>query len=181
MQLTVLGCGGAWPDAGQACSACLVEHDGFRLLVDLGYAIVPRLLERVTAAQVDAVPGTRGMTRRSARVRDPLRSEQSICPSTSGVPPATISMHNGGYTRVAPIRAGYRVSPDSGTDFAPSADSVRKPELGGRMRNALRSQRYAWPRPTGSGDLLRQRRLGSPLSWQSVTVGRYRRIEHLGG
>jgi len=32
-----------------------VEHDGFRLLVDAGFATVPRLLERVTADQVDAV------------------------------------------------------------------------------------------------------------------------------
>jgi len=32
-----------------------VEHDGFRLAVDLGYAVVPRLLERVPAGQVDAV------------------------------------------------------------------------------------------------------------------------------
>ncbi|MGC5019326.1 MBL fold metallo-hydrolase [Micromonospora sp. DT47] len=55
MRLTVLGGCGAWPEAGQACSGYLVEHDGFRLLVDLGYATVPRLLERVTAAQVDAV------------------------------------------------------------------------------------------------------------------------------
>jgi ribonuclease BN (tRNA processing enzyme) len=55
MRLTVLGSWGAWPEAGQACSGYLVEHDGFRLLVDAGYAVVPRLLERVTAAQVDAV------------------------------------------------------------------------------------------------------------------------------
>ena len=55
MRLTVLGACGAWPEAGQACSGYLVEHDGFRLLVDLGYATVPRLLERVTADQVDAV------------------------------------------------------------------------------------------------------------------------------
>ncbi|NYF57936.1 ribonuclease BN (tRNA processing enzyme) [Micromonospora purpureochromogenes] len=32
-----------------------MEHDGFRLLVDLGYATVPRLLEHITADQVDAV------------------------------------------------------------------------------------------------------------------------------
>ncbi len=50
MRLTVLGCGGAWPDAGQACGGYLMEHDGFRLLVDLGYAVGPRLLERVSAA-----------------------------------------------------------------------------------------------------------------------------------
>ncbi len=43
MRLTVLGSCGAWPDAGQACSGYLVEHDGFRMLVDLGYAGVSRL------------------------------------------------------------------------------------------------------------------------------------------
>jgi ribonuclease BN (tRNA processing enzyme) len=55
MRLTVLGGCGAWPGAGQACSGYLVEHDGFRLLIDPGYATVPRLLERVPADQVDAV------------------------------------------------------------------------------------------------------------------------------
>ncbi|MEV4284792.1 MBL fold metallo-hydrolase [Nonomuraea bangladeshensis] len=55
MLLTILGGCGAWPAAGQACSGYLVEHEGFRLLVDPGYATVPRLLERITADQVDAV------------------------------------------------------------------------------------------------------------------------------
>jgi ribonuclease BN (tRNA processing enzyme) len=55
MRLTVLGGCGAWPAAGQACSGYLVEHDGFRLLLDPGYAIVPRLLQRIDAADVDAV------------------------------------------------------------------------------------------------------------------------------
>lgn len=55
MRLTVLGGCGAWPEAGQACSGFLVEHEGFRLLVDLGYATVPQLLGLVTADQVDAV------------------------------------------------------------------------------------------------------------------------------
>ena len=55
MRLTVLGGCGAWPEAGQACSGFLVEHDGFRLLVDLGYATVPRLLEWLPAEQADAV------------------------------------------------------------------------------------------------------------------------------
>jgi len=55
MRLTVLGGCGAWPEAGQACSGYLVEHNGFRLLVDLGYATVPRLLERAAADQIDAV------------------------------------------------------------------------------------------------------------------------------
>jgi ribonuclease BN (tRNA processing enzyme) len=55
MRLTVLGACGAWPEAGQACSGYLVEQDGFRLLVDVGYATMPRLLERIGAEQVDAV------------------------------------------------------------------------------------------------------------------------------
>jgi len=55
VRLTVLGGCGAYPEAGQACSGYLVEHDGFRLLVDLGYAVVPQLLGHLTAADVDAV------------------------------------------------------------------------------------------------------------------------------
>jgi ribonuclease BN (tRNA processing enzyme) len=55
MRLTVLGGCGAWPAAGQACSGYLVEHDGYRLVVDLGYATLPRLLEHVPAERVDAV------------------------------------------------------------------------------------------------------------------------------
>jgi len=55
VQVTVLGACGAWPEAGQACSGFLVEQDGFRLVMDLGYATMPRLLEHVSADQVDAV------------------------------------------------------------------------------------------------------------------------------
>jgi len=44
VRLTVLGCCGAWPTAGAAGSGYLVEHDGFRLLVDVGYvALDPRI------------------------------------------------------------------------------------------------------------------------------------------
>ncbi len=55
MKLTVLGGAGAWPPAGGACSGYLIEHDGFRLLVDPGYAVLPRLLEIVAAEAIDAV------------------------------------------------------------------------------------------------------------------------------
>jgi len=55
VRLTVLGGCGAWPAAGQACSGYLVEYDGFRLLLDPGYATLPRLLELLPADQVDAV------------------------------------------------------------------------------------------------------------------------------
>jgi ribonuclease BN (tRNA processing enzyme) len=55
VRLTVLGGCGAWPEAGQACSGFLAEQQGFHLLVDLGYATVPRLLQLLPADQVDAV------------------------------------------------------------------------------------------------------------------------------
>jgi ribonuclease BN (tRNA processing enzyme) len=50
MRLTVLGGCGGWPAAGLACSGYLVEHDGFQLLIDPGYATLPRLLEVLDAA-----------------------------------------------------------------------------------------------------------------------------------
>ena len=55
MRLTVLGGCGAWPEAGRACSGYLVEQAGFRLLVDPGYATLPRLLELLPADRIDAV------------------------------------------------------------------------------------------------------------------------------
>jgi ribonuclease BN (tRNA processing enzyme) len=55
MRVTVLGGCGAWPEAGGACSGFLVEHDGFRVVLDLGYATLPRLLGLADAAAVDAV------------------------------------------------------------------------------------------------------------------------------
>jgi ribonuclease BN (tRNA processing enzyme) len=55
MRLTVIGGCGAWPEAGQACSGFLVEQDGFRLMVDLGYATMPRLLQLVAPGELDAV------------------------------------------------------------------------------------------------------------------------------
>jgi ribonuclease BN (tRNA processing enzyme) len=55
MRITVLGACGAWPEAGQACSGYLIQHDGFQLVVDLGYATVPRLFTWTAADRVDAV------------------------------------------------------------------------------------------------------------------------------
>jgi hypothetical protein len=55
MKLTVLGGAGAWPPAGGACSGYLIEHGQYRLLVDPGYATLPRLLGLIDAEAVDAV------------------------------------------------------------------------------------------------------------------------------
>jgi ribonuclease BN (tRNA processing enzyme) len=55
VKITVLGGCGAWPTADQACSGYLVEHAGFRLVLDPGYATLPQLLKYAAAEQVDAV------------------------------------------------------------------------------------------------------------------------------
>jgi ribonuclease BN (tRNA processing enzyme) len=57
-RVVVLGACGAWPEPGRACSGFLVEHDGFRVALDLGYGTLSRLLAllgSVTAAGLDAV------------------------------------------------------------------------------------------------------------------------------
>jgi ribonuclease BN (tRNA processing enzyme) len=43
VRLTVLGSCGAWPEPGRACSGFLVEHDGYRVAIDLGFGTMPRL------------------------------------------------------------------------------------------------------------------------------------------
>ena len=88
MRLTVLGGCGAWPEAGQACSGFLVEHDGFRLLVDLGYATVPRLLERAAAEEIDAVFISHGHPDHCADLSPLLRAR-----ALSADPPAPLPVH----------------------------------------------------------------------------------------
>jgi ribonuclease BN (tRNA processing enzyme) len=55
VKVTVLGSCAAWPEPGRACSGYLVTHDGFRLVVDLGFATLPRLLAHCPGGAVDAV------------------------------------------------------------------------------------------------------------------------------
>jgi len=74
VRLTVLGGCGVWPAAGEACSGYLVEHDGFRLLIDPGYGIVPQLLRSITADQVDAVLVSHGHPDHCADLNPLLRA-----------------------------------------------------------------------------------------------------------
>ena len=88
MRLTVLGACGAWPEAGQACSGFLIEHDGFRLVVDLGYATVPRLLANVAADQVDAVFVSHGHPHHCADLNPLLRA-----PALQDDPPGPLPVY----------------------------------------------------------------------------------------
>jgi ribonuclease BN (tRNA processing enzyme) len=55
MQVTVLGCAGTFPNADSPCSAYLVEHEGFRLLLDVGNGAVGALQRHAGLLDVDAV------------------------------------------------------------------------------------------------------------------------------
>ena len=55
MQLTVLGCSGTFPGPDSPCSGYLVEHDGFRLVVDLGAGALGNLQRHCDVLDVDAV------------------------------------------------------------------------------------------------------------------------------
>jgi len=54
-EVTVLGGCGAFPEPGRACSGFLVDWEGFRLVLDLGYATLPRLLAYCPDGAVDGV------------------------------------------------------------------------------------------------------------------------------
>ena len=74
MRVIVLGGCGAWPAAGQACCGHLVEYDGFRLVVDLGYATLPRLLEWTAPERVDAALFSHGHPDHCADLHPLLRA-----------------------------------------------------------------------------------------------------------
>jgi len=55
MRLTVLGCAGSFPGPESACSAYLVEADGFRLLIDFGSGSLSALQRYAGIGAVDAI------------------------------------------------------------------------------------------------------------------------------
>ena len=55
MKLTVLGCAGSFPGPDSACSAYLVEADGFRLMLDFGPGSLSALQRYESLTAVDAV------------------------------------------------------------------------------------------------------------------------------
>jgi ribonuclease BN (tRNA processing enzyme) len=57
-QVTVLGSCGAFPEPGRACSGFAVDWDGYRLVLDLGYGTLARLLAHWPDGAVDAVAVT---------------------------------------------------------------------------------------------------------------------------
>jgi ribonuclease BN (tRNA processing enzyme) len=55
MRVTILGCAGSFPGPESACSAYLVEADGFRLMLDFGTGSLSALQRYAGLTDVDAV------------------------------------------------------------------------------------------------------------------------------
>ena len=54
-RLVVLGSCGGWPEPGRACSGFVVEFGGARIVLDLGYGTLPRLLALLGSAAADGI------------------------------------------------------------------------------------------------------------------------------
>jgi ribonuclease BN (tRNA processing enzyme) len=55
MRLTVIGCSGSVPGPDSVCSSYLLEHDGFRLLLDVGTGATGPLSRYTAPGEIDAV------------------------------------------------------------------------------------------------------------------------------
>ena len=55
MKLTIVGCAGSYPGPESASSCYLLEHDGYRLLIDLGSGALGPLQRHLDLRDVDAV------------------------------------------------------------------------------------------------------------------------------
>lgn len=55
MRLTILGSSGTHPGPARVCSSYLVEHDGYRLLVDCGNGSLSNLMKVIDVATLDQV------------------------------------------------------------------------------------------------------------------------------
>jgi ribonuclease BN (tRNA processing enzyme) len=55
MKVTILGCSGTFPGPDSGCSSYLVEHEGFRLLLDAGNGSIGALQRHAPLLGVDAV------------------------------------------------------------------------------------------------------------------------------
>jgi ribonuclease BN (tRNA processing enzyme) len=55
VQLTVLGCAGTFPGPASPCSGYLVEHDGYRLVLDFGAGALGNLQRHCDLREIDAM------------------------------------------------------------------------------------------------------------------------------
>ncbi|MDQ3053053.1 MAG: MBL fold metallo-hydrolase, partial [Actinomycetota bacterium] len=55
MRLTVIGCSGSMPGPGSPASCYLIEHDGLRIVLDLGPGSTGALQQHAALETIDAI------------------------------------------------------------------------------------------------------------------------------
>jgi ribonuclease BN (tRNA processing enzyme) len=99
VKITVLGSCAAWPEPGRACAGFLVEHAGFRLVLDLGFSTLPRLLTLCPNGAVDAVVITHSHSDHCVDLNGLLRvrhyGERTFDPIPLLCPPGVASLVDG--------------------------------------------------------------------------------------
>lgn len=55
MKLTIIGCWGGYPKANEASTGYLLEHDGFRLMIDFGSGVLAKLQNFIKPEELDAL------------------------------------------------------------------------------------------------------------------------------
>ncbi len=111
MRLTVLGCSGTYPCPDSPCSGYLVEHDGYRLVLDLGNGALGELQRHVDLLAVDAVWISH---LHADHCLDLLPYSYARRYHPGGVPPALPVHGPGGLERR--IREAYETPPSDGLD-----------------------------------------------------------------
>lgn len=147
MRLTVLGGGGVWPAAGAACGGFLVEYDGFRLLLDPGFAVVPRLLSHLDAGAIDAVYVTHGHPDHCADLNPLLRARAL---SEAPAPPLPVYAPAGAVDAVLALdRPGMLAC-----ELLPIADRLQLGPFAAETRMLPHSLPNAGIRLTAGGEVL---------------------------
>ncbi len=111
MRLTVLGCSGSYPGPESPCSGYLVEHDGYRLVLDLGNGALGQLQRHCDLRDVDAVWVTH---LHADHCLDLLGYSYALRYHPDGVPPP-VPVH-GPVGLEQRIRSAYEVPPTNGLD-----------------------------------------------------------------
>lgn len=84
--LTVLGSCGAWPEPGRASAGFLLEYDGFKVVLDLGYAALPQLLKYCPEGAVDAIVVTHQHPDHCVDVSALARVRYYLAPDAAPIP-----------------------------------------------------------------------------------------------